>query len=108
MIEKDIPTADLGLNPTNDGRSGRVKYAPTEERAETLVKSSTKCWRENQPHAVRNVTPRQQEAIEKVEKKDKKIQPKNDKEARLGRMGTSVSHAETKKIADASARKNAK
>src|ERR1700720_3873379 len=39
LIDKAIRTADLGLNPTNDGKVVRVPIpAPTEERRKDMVK----------------------------------------------------------------------
>jgi ribosome recycling factor len=102
MIDKAIRTADLGLNPTNDGKVVRVPIpAPTEERRKDMVKLLHKML-ENHRTAVRNVRRDSKEAIEKLEK-DKKIS-EDEKKRALDEL-EKLSHAETKKIEDASAQK---
>ena len=55
MIDKAIRTADLGLNPTNDGKIVRVPIPPlTEDRRKEIVKHLHKVL-ENHRTAVRNV-----------------------------------------------------
>ena len=102
MIDKAIRTADLGLNPTNDGKVVRVPVpSPTEERRKELVKQLHKVL-ENHRTAVRNVRRDLKEAIEKLEK-DKKIS-EDEKKRSLDEL-EKISHAETKKIEDLSASK---
>jgi ribosome recycling factor len=102
LIDKAIRTADLGLNPTNDGKVVRVPIpSPTEERRKELVKQLHKVL-ENHRTAVRNVRRDLKEAIEKLEK-DKKIS-EDEKKRSLDEL-EKISHAETKKIEDLSASK---
>ena len=54
-VEKAILTSDLGINPTNDGRTIRLMFpAPTEERRKQLTKDVAKLGEEAKI-AVRNV-----------------------------------------------------
>jgi len=102
LIDKAIRTADLGLNPTNDGKVVRVPVpSPTEERRKELVKQLHKVL-ENHRTAVRNVRRDLKEAIEKLEK-EKKIS-EDAKKRSLDEL-EKISHAETKKIEDLSASK---
>jgi ribosome recycling factor len=102
LIDKAIRTADLGLNPTNDGKVVRVPIpALTEERRKDMVKQLHKVL-ENHRTAVRNVRRDMKEAIEKLEK-DKKIS-EDEKKRSLDEL-EKVSHSETKKIEDLSAAK---
>ena len=102
MIDKAIRSADLGLNPTNDGKVVRVPIpALTEERRKDMVKQLHKVL-ENHRTAVRNVRRDLKEAIEKLEK-DKKIS--EDEKKRALEELEKVSHSETKKIEDLSAAK---
>jgi ribosome recycling factor len=102
LIDKAIRTADLGLNPTNDGKVVRVPVpSPTEERRKELVKQLHKVL-ENHRTAVRNVRRDLKEAIEKLEK-EKKIS-EDEKKRSLDEL-EKISHAETKKIEDLSASK---
>jgi ribosome recycling factor len=102
LIDKAIRIADLGLNPTNDGKVVRVPVpAPTEERRKELVKQLHKVL-ENHRTAVRNVRRDLKEAIEKLEK-EKKIS-EDEKKRSLDEL-EKISHAETKKIEDLSASK---
>lgn len=102
LIDKAIRTADLGLNPTNDGKVVRVPIpALTEERRKDLVKQLHKVL-ENHRTAVRNIRRDLKEAIEKLEK-EKKIS-EDDKKRSLDEL-EKLSHAETKKIEDLSAAK---
>ena len=102
LIDKAIRTADLGLNPTNDGKVVRVPIpALTEDRRKDLVKQLHKVL-ENHRTAVRNIRRDLKEAIEKLEK-DKKIS-EDDKKRSLDEL-EKLSHAETKKIEDLSAAK---
>ncbi|HYL63672.1 MAG TPA: ribosome recycling factor [Candidatus Methylomirabilis sp.] len=102
LIDKAIRIADLGLNPTNDGKVVRVPIpALTEERRKDMVKQLHKVL-ENHRTAVRNIRRDLKEAIEKLEK-EKKIS-EDEKKRALDEL-EKVSHAETKKIEDLSAAK---
>jgi ribosome recycling factor len=102
MIDKAIRTADLGLNPTNDGKVVRVPIPSlTEERRKDLVKQLHKVL-ENHRTAVRNIRRDIKEAVEKLEK-DKKIS-EDEKKRTLDEL-EKVSHAETKKVEDLCAAK---
>jgi ribosome recycling factor len=99
LIDKAIRMADLGLNPTNDGKVVRVPIpALTEERRKDLVKHLHKVL-ENHRTALRNVRRDLKEAIEKLEK-DKKIS-EDEKKRGLDEL-EKVTHAETKKMEDLS------
>jgi ribosome recycling factor len=79
-IEKAIRSADLGLNPANDGKLVRVPIPPlTEERRKELVKHLHHVL-ENHRVAARNI---RRDANENVKKllKDKKISEDEDKRA---------------------------
>jgi ribosome recycling factor len=100
LIDKAIRTADLGLNPTNDGKVVRVPIpALTEDRRKDIVKQLHKVL-ENHRTAVRNVRRDLKEAIEKLEK-EKKIS-EDEKKRALDDL-EKLSQAETKKIEDLSA-----
>jgi ribosome recycling factor len=102
LIDKAIRSAELGLNPTNDGKVVRVPIPSlTEERRKDLVKQLHKVL-ENHRTAVRNIRRDLKEVIEKLEK-DKKIS-EDDKKRSLDEL-EKLSHAETKKIEDLSAAK---
>ncbi len=102
MIDKAIRTADLGLNPTNDGKVVRVPIpALTQDRRKELVKHIHKVL-EDHKTAVRNVRRDSKEAIEKLEK-DKKIS-EDDKKRSLDEL-EKITHSETKKIEDLCAAK---
>ena len=71
-IEKAIRTADLGLNPMNDGKLVRVPVpALTEDRRKAMVKHLHKVLEEHRT-AVRNIRRDGNDAIKKA-MKDKKI-----------------------------------
>jgi ribosome recycling factor len=94
-IDKAIRTADLGLNPTNDGKVVRVPIPPlTEDRRKELVKHIHKVL-ENHRTAVRNIRRDIKEAVEKLEK-EKKIS-EDEKKRSLDEL-EKVTHAETQKI----------
>jgi len=79
-IEKAIRTADLGLNPMNDGKLIRVPIPVlTEERRRDLVKHLHKILEDHRT-AVRNVRRDGNDAIKKV-MKDKKITEDEEKRA---------------------------
>lgn len=71
-IEKVIRSADLGLNPVNDGKLLKVPIPPlTEERRKELVKHLHKAM-ENHRTAVRNIRRDSNEELKRL-LKDKKI-----------------------------------
>ncbi|MCI0348605.1 MAG: ribosome recycling factor [Acidobacteriales bacterium] len=71
-IEKAIRTADLGLNPMNDGKMIRIPVPPlTEERRREMVKHLHKVLEDHRT-AVRNIRRDGNEAIKKA-LRDKKI-----------------------------------
>jgi ribosome recycling factor len=79
-IEKGIRTADLGLNPMNDGKIIRVPVPPlTEERRKDMVKHLHKMLEEHRT-AVRNIRRDGNDAIKKAAK-DKKIAEDDEKRA---------------------------
>jgi len=79
-IEKAIRTADLGLNPMNDGKLIRIPVPPlTEERRKEMVKHLHKILEEHRT-AVRNIRRDGNEAIKKA-LKDKKITEDEEKRA---------------------------
>jgi ribosome recycling factor len=79
-IEKAIRTADLGLNPMNDGKLIRVPVpALTEERRRDMVKHLHKVLEEHRT-AVRNIRRDGNDAIKKA-MKDKKITEDEEKRA---------------------------
>jgi ribosome recycling factor len=79
-IEKAIRTADLGLNPMNDGKLIRVPVPPlTEERRRDMVKHLHKVLKEHRT-AVRNIRRDGNDAIKKA-MKDKKITEDEEKRA---------------------------
>src|SRR6476646_8605327 len=70
-IEKGIRTADLGLNPMNDGKIIRVPVPPlTEERRKDMVKHLHKMLEEHRT-AVRNIRRDGNDAIKKMEEMSK-------------------------------------
>ncbi len=79
-IEKAIRTADLGLNPMNDGKIIRVPVPPlTEERRKDMVKHLHKMLEEHRT-AVRNIRRDGNDAIKKATK-EKKIAEDDEKRA---------------------------
>lgn len=79
-IEKAIRTADLGLNPMNDGKIIRVPVPPlTEERRRDMVKHLHKVLEEHRT-AVRNIRRDGNDAIKKA-LKDKKITEDQEKKS---------------------------
>lgn len=82
-IEKAILASDLGLTPTNDGKSIRLNFpAPTEERRKELVKSVSK-RAEDAKVVVRNA---RRDAIDayKTQKKNGEITEDDLKNAETG------------------------
>lgn len=79
-IEKAIRTADLGLNPMNDGKIIRVPVPPlTEERRKDMVKHLHRVLEDHRT-AVRNIRRDGNDAIKKA-MKDKKISEDDEKRA---------------------------
>ena len=79
-IEKAIRTADLGLNPMNDGKMIRVPVPPlTEERRKEMVKHLHRILEEHRT-AVRNIRRDGNDATKKT-LKDKKITEDDEKRA---------------------------
>lgn len=67
-IEKAILTSDIGINPTNDGKTMRLVFpAPTEERRKQLTKEVLKLG-EDSKIVVRNVRREAIDAFKKMEK----------------------------------------
>src|ERR1019366_9352886 len=100
LIDKAIRTADLGLNPTNDGKVVRVPIPPlTADRRKDMVKHMHKIL-ENPRTAVRNIRRDVKEAVDKLEK-EKKIS--QDEQKRTLEELEKITHSETKKIEDLSA-----
>jgi ribosome recycling factor len=98
-IEKAIRTADLGLNPMNDGKLIRVPVPVlTEERRRDLVKHLHKILEDHRT-AVRNVRRDGNDAIKKV-MKDKKIT--EDEEKRALEEIQKLTDGEIKKMEDMS------
>jgi ribosome recycling factor len=94
VIEKAIRSADLGLNPGNDGKIIRVPIPPlTEERRKDLVKKLHHIAEDHRV-AMRNV---RRDANENVKKllKDKVVSEDEDRRA----------HEEIQKLTDASIQK---
>jgi ribosome recycling factor len=79
-IEKAIRSADLGLNPMNDGKIIRVPVPPlTEERRKEMVKHLHRVLEDHRT-AVRNIRRDGNEAIKKA-LKDKKITEDEERRA---------------------------
>jgi ribosome recycling factor len=79
-IEKAIRTADIGLNPMNDGKIIRVPVPPlTEDRRKDMVKNLHKVLEEHRT-AVRNIRRDGNDSIKKAIK-DKKISEDEEKRA---------------------------
>jgi ribosome recycling factor len=79
-IEKAIRTAELGLNPMNDGKIIRVPVPPlTEERRKDMVKHLHRVLEEHRT-AVRNIRRDGNDAIKKA-LKDKKVTEDEEKRA---------------------------
>ena len=96
-IDKAIRTAELGLNPMNDGKVVRVPIpALTEDRRKEMVKHLHKML-ENHRTAVRNIRRDIKEAVEHLEK-DKKIS--EDERKRSIDELEKLTQSETKKIED--------
>jgi ribosome recycling factor len=102
LIDKAIRSADLGLNPANDGKTVRVPIPPlTEDRRKEIVKHLHKVL-ENHRTAVRNVRRDLKEAVEHLEKEKKASE---DERKRAIDELDKLTHSETKKIEELSAAK---
>ena len=102
LVDKAIRLADLGLNPTNDGKVVRVPIpALTEDRRKDMVKHIHKVL-ENHRTAIRNIRRDIKEGVEKLEK-EKKIS-EDERKRSLDEL-EKITHSETKKIEDLSAAK---
>jgi ribosome recycling factor len=100
LIDKAIRTSDLGLNPTNDGKSVRVPIPSlNEDRRKELVKHMHKVL-ENHRTAIRSVRRDIKEAVEKLEKD--KAASEDDKKRSLDEL-EKLTHSETKKMEDLAA-----
>ena len=89
-IEKAIRVADLGVNPSNDGKMIRIPIPPlTEERRKDLVKKLHGVAEDHRV-AVRNIRRDSNEHVKKLSK-DKKITEDDDRRA----------HDEMQKLTDA-------
>ena len=98
-IEKSIRTADLGLNPMNDGKIIRVPVPPlTEERRRDMVKHLHKILEDHRT-AIRNVRRDGNDAIKKA-LKDKKVT--EDEEKRFLDEIQKLTDDEIKKMEDMS------
>jgi ribosome recycling factor len=102
LIDKAIRASDLGLNPTNDGKTIRVPIPPlTEERRKDLVRHLHKIL-ENHRTAARNIRRDIKETIEKLEK-EKKIS-EDEKKRALDELDK-ITQSEIKKLEELSATK---
>ena len=96
-IEKSIRSAELGLNPMNDGKVIRVPIPPlTEERRREMVKHLHKVLEDHRT-AIRNIRREGNEAIKKA-LKDKKIT--EDEEKRSTQEIQKLTDDEIKKMED--------
>jgi ribosome recycling factor len=101
-IEKAIRSANLGLNPQNDGKMIRIPVPPlTEERRRDMVKNLHKILEDHRT-AIRNVRRDGNDAIKKA-MKDKKITEDDEKKA-LDEV-QKLTDAEIKKMEEMSAAK---
>src|SRR5256884_1865596 len=83
VIEKAIRSADLGLNPMNDGKITRVPVPPlTEERRKEMVKHLHKILEDHRT-AVRNVRRDGNEAIKKALKDKRSEEHTSELQSRL-------------------------
>jgi len=101
-IEKAIRTADLGLNPANDGKLIRIPVPPlTEERRKEMVKHLHKVLEDHRT-AVRNIRRDGNDLIKKL-KTDKKAS--EDEERRAHDDIQKLTDLELKKLDDLAAAK---
>ena len=79
-VEKAIRSSDLGLNPSNDGRTVRIPIPPlTEDRRKTLAKHVHKVLEDHRT-AVRNIRRDGNDHLKKI-LKDKAISEDDEKKA---------------------------
>jgi ribosome recycling factor len=98
-IEKAIRSADLGLNPMNDGKIIRIPVPPlTEERRKEMVKHLHRVLEDHRT-AIRNIRRDGNEAIKKA-MKDKKIS-EDDERSSLDQI-QKLTDDEIKKMEDMS------
>ncbi|MBQ6133244.1 MAG: ribosome recycling factor [Lachnospiraceae bacterium] len=70
VIEKEIQSSDIGINPTNDGKALRLVFPElTEERRKDLAKDVKKKGEEAKV-AIRNIRRDAVDAMKKLEKED--------------------------------------
>ena len=94
-INKAILASDIGINPTDDGRSIRLVFPqPTEERRKELVKEVRKMGEDGKV-AVRNI---RRDAIEKFKAMEKKSEITEDDLKSLTNDIQKVTDAEIKAI----------
>lgn len=94
-INKAILASDIGINPTDDGRSIRLAFPqPTEERRKELVKEVRKMGEDGKV-AVRNI---RRDAIEKFKAMEKKSEITEDDLKSLTNDIQKVTDAEIKTI----------
>ena len=97
LIDKAIRSAELGLNPTNDGKVLRVPIPPlNEDRRKDLVKHLHKVL-ENHRTALRSVRRDIKDAVDRMEK-EKKLS--EDEHKRTLDELDKITHSETRKIED--------
>ncbi len=103
-IEKAIRNSDLGLSPSNDGRSLRLNFPPlTEERRKELVRL-TKKMAEDGRIAIRNI---RREARKELESGEKDKQLSSDELDRAEKALDRLTHASEGEIDQAVADKEA-
>jgi ribosome recycling factor len=101
-IDKAIRSADLGLNPINDGKTLKVPIPPLDDERRKEMAKRIKKMLEEEKMALRNMRRESKEQIEQLEK-DKKI-TEDDKFNGLEQL-QKVIDDNTKKIEDAAAAK---
>ncbi len=103
-IEKAIRTSDLGLSPSNDGRSLRLNFPPlTEERRKELVRLTRKMAEDGRV-AIRNI---RREARKDLEGAEKDKQMSSDDLERAEKTLDQLTHASEGEIDQAVADKEA-
>lgn len=96
-IEKAILKSELGINPSNDGKSIRLIIPPlNEERRKELIKFSKKIGEENKI-AIRN---ERRDAIEKIKNEEKNKAISEDESKRLQKEIQDLTDSYIKKIDD--------
>lgn len=103
-IEKSIRISDLGLSPSNDGRSLRLNFPPlTEERRKELVRLTRKMAEDGRV-AIRNI---RREARKDLESAEKDKQMSSDDLERAEKTLDQLTHASEGEIDQAVADKEA-